>query len=121
MRCSQRQPDAGFFTQRYVKRHAIATNRIYTTRYVFSLLPKSDRLQASNSGGLIRTESSSFPPGEIASAQQVNMPPGHNRAVCDTPNSISPLLRSLRRCPGVARARRMPLTMLKVQRLTLLV
>ena len=38
------------------------TNRIYTTRYVFSLLPQSDRLQAANFGGLIATESWSFPP-----------------------------------------------------------
>jgi hypothetical protein len=46
----------------------LAQAPIYTKRYDFSRLPKSDRFQAANFGGLIPSESWSFFAREIVSA-----------------------------------------------------
>jgi hypothetical protein len=80
----------GFFQQRYVKRHAI-----YHKPDIHNEIPSLRCYQNQTAlrppifWGLIRTESSSFPPEKSCSPSRLNMPPGPTGQFARATNSIS--------------------------------
>src|ERR1700730_5742136 len=81
---SPRSARLGFFQQRYVKRHAIYHEPDIHNEIRLFAAPKIRPPSGLQFWGLDSDRILELSAREIASAQQVNMPPGHNLSLCDT-------------------------------------